>query len=117
MTDDPAGARAGANAPVSTTATNLFDLRSVIALLFGVYGVVLVIMGVVSGDDPENLAKAGGTNLNLDTGIGMLVIRRAVRAVGVAAPAADPRRAHRRGPAALLTGVSGAARRASGRPG
>ncbi|MEV1293757.1 hypothetical protein [Pseudonocardia sp. NPDC049635] len=74
MTDEPAGGRAGANAPVSTTATNLFDLRSVIALLFGVYGVVLVIMGVVSGDDPANLAKTGGTNLNLDTGIGMLVI-------------------------------------------
>jgi len=74
MTDDPAGARAGADAPVSTTATNLFDLRSVIALLFGVYGVVLVIMGLVSGDDPENLAKTGGTNLNLDTGIAMLVI-------------------------------------------
>lgn len=79
MTDEsrdghPGDDRAGTDAPVSTTATNLFDLRSVIALLFGVYGIVLVIMGLVSGNDPENLAKTGGTNLNLDTGIGMLVI-------------------------------------------
>jgi hypothetical protein len=66
----------GTDAPVSSTAANLFDLRSVIALLFGVYGIVLLVMGIVSGDDPENLAKTGGTNLNLDTGIGMLVIGR-----------------------------------------
>ncbi|ANY10297.1 hypothetical protein AFB00_22360 [Pseudonocardia sp. HH130630-07] len=52
----------------------MFDLRSVIALLFGVYGLVLLIMGIVSGNDPENLAKTGGTNLNLDTGIAMLVV-------------------------------------------
>lgn len=61
------------NTPVSSTAANLFDLRSVIALLFGVYGIVLVIMGLVSGNDPANLAKTGGTNLNLHTGIAMLV--------------------------------------------
>ncbi|WP_060711454.1 hypothetical protein [Pseudonocardia sp. HH130629-09] len=72
--DHTPGDRAGTDAPVSTTAANLFDLRSVIALLFGVYGIVLLIMGIVSGNDPENLAKTGGTNLNLDTGIGMLVI-------------------------------------------
>jgi hypothetical protein len=64
----------GADAPVSTTASSLFDLRSVIALLFGVYGIVLLIMGLVSGNDPANLAKTGGSNLNLETGIAMLVI-------------------------------------------
>lgn len=67
----PAG---GADAPASTSATNLFDLRSVIAVLFGVYGLVLLIMGIVSGNDPANMAKTGGSNLNLDVGIGMLVI-------------------------------------------
>lgn len=66
--------RSAADAPASTTASRLFDLRSVIALLFGVYGIVLLVMGLVSGNDPANLAKTGGTNLNLDTGIGMLVI-------------------------------------------
>ncbi|OLL73017.1 putative membrane protein [Pseudonocardia sp. Ae168_Ps1] len=72
--DPGTGDRAGTDAPISTTATNLFDLRSVIALLFGVYGLVLLIVGLVSGNDPENLAKTGGTNLNLDTGIAMLVV-------------------------------------------
>ena len=61
-------------APASTSASSLFDLRSVIAVLFGVYGIVLLIMGLVSGTDPANLAKTGGSNLNLETGIGMLVI-------------------------------------------
>ncbi|MDN5915008.1 MAG: hypothetical protein L0I76_07855 [Pseudonocardia sp.] len=66
--------KAGADEPVSTTASSLFDLRNVIALLFGVYGIVLTINGIVSGNDPANLAKTGGSNLNLETGIAMLVI-------------------------------------------
>ncbi|MBV9313716.1 MAG: hypothetical protein JO100_08150 [Pseudonocardia sp.] len=53
--------------------SSLFDLRSVIALLFGVYGLVLLIMGIISGDAPANLAKTGGMNLNLDVGIAMLI--------------------------------------------
>ena len=74
MSEEPQTPRAGAEAPVSTTASSLFDLRTVIALLFGVYGIVLLVMGLVSGNDPANMAKTGGSNLNLETGIGMLVI-------------------------------------------
>ncbi|WP_242622988.1 hypothetical protein [Pseudonocardia sediminis] len=75
MTEGPLDApKAGADAPPSTSASALFDLRNVIALLFGVYGIVLTINGIVSGNDPANLAKTGGSNLNLETGIGMLVI-------------------------------------------
>lgn len=59
------------NAPKSTTAT-LFDLRTVIAVLFGVYGVVLTVRGIVGYDEVDR-AKAG-TNLNLQTGIAMLVL-------------------------------------------
>ncbi|MBW0104699.1 hypothetical protein I4I78_19960 [Pseudonocardia sp. KRD-291] len=66
--------KAGTDAPPSTTASALFDLRNVIALLFGVYGIVLTIMGIVSGNDPANMAKTGGSNLNLETGIAMLII-------------------------------------------
>ena len=51
----------------------LFDLRSVIALLFVVYGLVLTILGII-GETPEELAKAGGLALNLWTGLAMLVI-------------------------------------------
>jgi hypothetical protein len=58
---------------VSSAASALFDLRTVIAILFAFYGVVLVIMGLVTAT-PENTAKSGGLNLNLWTGVGMLVI-------------------------------------------
>ena len=51
----------------------LFDLRSVIGLLFVVYGLVLTILGII-GETPEELAKAGGLALNLWTGLAMLVI-------------------------------------------
>jgi hypothetical protein len=56
----------------STTAA-LFDLRSVIALLFGVYGLVLTVTGAVATSE-DDLAKAGGININLWTGIGMLLV-------------------------------------------
>lgn len=54
-------------------AAALFDLRTVIAVLFGIYGVMLTVMGLI-GSSPEQLAKAGGINLNLWTGLGMLVV-------------------------------------------
>lgn len=50
----------------------LFDLRSVIGLLFVVYGLVLTVLGLI-GETPEELAKAGGLALNLWTGLAMLV--------------------------------------------
>jgi len=46
-----------------------FDIRNIIALLIGVYGVVLTLMGVFA--DPE-LDKTGGVNANLWTGLAML---------------------------------------------
>jgi drug/metabolite transporter (DMT)-like permease len=58
---------------VSSAAASLFDLRTVIAILFGFYGVVLTIMGIFTAT-PENTAKSGGINLNLWTGIGMLIL-------------------------------------------
>ncbi|MDQ3579337.1 MAG: hypothetical protein M3443_17440 [Actinomycetota bacterium] len=51
----------------------LFDLRGVIALLFGIYGVVLTIMGLFATSQ-QDLDKAGGINVNLWVGIGMLVV-------------------------------------------
>ena len=56
-----------------SAASSLFDLRTVIAALFGVYGVILTLLGLL-GDSPEQLAKAGGVEINLWTGIGMLVV-------------------------------------------
>jgi quinol-cytochrome oxidoreductase complex cytochrome b subunit len=56
-----------------SAASSLFDLRTVIAVLFAFYGIVLTIMGIISAS-PQDNAKSGGINLNLWTGIAMLVL-------------------------------------------
>jgi hypothetical protein len=54
-------------------AASLFDLRWILALLFGVYGIVVTVMGIWF-TTPAELDKAGGINVNLWTGIPMLVL-------------------------------------------
>jgi hypothetical protein len=49
----------------------LLDLRTIIACLFGIYGVVLTVMGA-AGPSQAELRKAGGWNINLWCGIAML---------------------------------------------
>jgi hypothetical protein len=51
----------------------LFDLRLIIAVLFAIYGVVLTIVGLAFTNDAD-LAKADGLNINLWSGVGMLVV-------------------------------------------
>ncbi|WP_394615967.1 hypothetical protein JNUCC0626_40650 [Lentzea sp. JNUCC 0626] len=51
----------------------LFDLRLIIAFLFGLYGVVLVVIGLGFTTD-EDLKKAEGVNINLWAGIAMAVL-------------------------------------------
>lgn len=48
-----------------------FDIRLIIAALFGIYGIVLTVMGATGGADET--VKSAGLNLNLHSGIGMLV--------------------------------------------
>lgn len=50
----------------------LFDLRYILAVLFAIYGLVTTVMGLffVSAAD---LAKADGLNVNLGSGIVMLI--------------------------------------------
>jgi len=48
-----------------------FDIRTIIGVLLGGYGVVLVVMGLV-GTSEADLAKADGFNINLWGGLGML---------------------------------------------
>ena len=50
-----------------------FDIRLIIALLIGVYGIVLTVMGIGFTSDAD-LAKAADVNINLWAGIGMLVV-------------------------------------------
>jgi hypothetical protein len=75
MTDDPLIEKAeGAEIESGRArrAANLFDLRRIIGGLFAVYGVILVILGLGASD--AEIDKAAGWNLNLWTGLAMLVV-------------------------------------------
>ena len=71
---DPLSSQSGeaeVDAERAARAANLFDLRRLIGGLFTIYGVILVILGLGASD--AELDKAAGWNLNLVTGITMLV--------------------------------------------
>ncbi|MGN6872555.1 MAG: hypothetical protein ACTHMY_29555 [Solirubrobacteraceae bacterium] len=50
---------------------NRFDIRRLIGAVFTVYGLILVALGIFGSDTIKN--KANGSNVDLWTGIGMLV--------------------------------------------
>ncbi|MEU1086828.1 hypothetical protein ACFYPN_09400 [Streptomyces sp. NPDC005576] len=56
----------------SATAARLFDIRRIIGGLFVVYGVIVTIAGINPSD--ADLKKAQGVNINLWTGLAMLVL-------------------------------------------
>jgi hypothetical protein len=74
MSDDPMirDAEKAEEEDRTTKALNLFDLRRIIGGLFVVYGVILTIVGIT--DSQKEIDKAAGININLWTGIGMLVV-------------------------------------------
>ncbi len=62
----------GGTAPApEKKAAGAFDVRNIIGALIGLYGVVLVVMGLI-GPSEDDLAKTGGFNANLWVGLGML---------------------------------------------
>ncbi|MCT9079912.1 hypothetical protein [Streptomyces fulvoviolaceus] len=56
----------------STTAARIFDLRRIIGGLFVLYGVIVTIAGINPSD--ASLDKSEGVNINLWTGLGMLLL-------------------------------------------
>jgi glucose uptake protein GlcU len=52
--------------------SNLLDIRRIIAGLLGVYGVILVVAGIVGSSADKN--KAAGVNINLWAGLVLLVM-------------------------------------------
>lgn len=62
MTDDAPTKKAG-----------LFDIRFVIGGLLGVYGLILLLLGLFHASD-EELARGDGLNINLWAGLGMLAV-------------------------------------------
>ncbi|MFC8432164.1 hypothetical protein [Streptomyces sp. NPDC057253] len=56
----------------SATAARIFDLRRIIGGLFVLYGIIVTIAGINPSD--ATLDKAEGININLWTGLGMLLL-------------------------------------------
>ncbi|MBQ1089573.1 hypothetical protein [Streptomyces sp. B93] len=56
----------------SATAARLFDIRRIIGVLFVLYGVIVMIAGFTASD--ADIDKAEGVNINLWTGLGMLLL-------------------------------------------
>lgn len=50
----------------------LFDLRGLISLVLGLYGMLLFIAGLQ--DNPTTLTKAGGMPINLWMGVALLIV-------------------------------------------
>jgi xanthine/uracil/vitamin C permease (AzgA family) len=55
------------------TRTSAFDIRLIIALLLGSYGLVVTIMGLFFTTDKE-IDRSAGVNINLWAGLAMLVV-------------------------------------------
>jgi hypothetical protein len=53
-------------------AANLFDIRRIIAGVFALYGLVLLALGLFGAHHIK--VKASGINVDLWTGVGMLVV-------------------------------------------
>jgi hypothetical protein len=60
------------DAATAAKAANRFDIRRIIGGLFLLYGLILVVIGIVGSDAVKN--KAAGINVNLWTGLAMLVV-------------------------------------------
>jgi drug/metabolite transporter (DMT)-like permease len=70
---------------------NRFDIRRIIGGLFVLYGVILVITGAFGSDEVKN--KAAGVNVDVWTGLGMLVVGLLMLAWALSRPAVRvPRR-------------------------
>ncbi|HEY7374609.1 MAG TPA: hypothetical protein VIF57_20770 [Polyangia bacterium] len=72
---------------------NRFDIRRIIGGVFVLYGVVLTITGIVGSEEVKN--KAAGINVDLWTGLGMLVVGALMIFWTLARPVAPERRESR----------------------
>ena len=59
------------DAAAARKAANRFDIRRIIGGLFLLYGVILTVVGIFGSEATKT--KAAGINVNLWTGLGMLV--------------------------------------------
>ncbi len=71
MSEQQTNPGTGDSGPVKHTA-GAFDIRTFIAALMGIFGVILVLTGIFGGDETTIGTKAPG-NVNLYVGIALLV--------------------------------------------
>ena len=55
-----------------TKTAGAFDIRNVIGVLLGIFGIILTIAGII-GLSPDEAERTGGIDANLWTGIGLVV--------------------------------------------
>lgn len=75
--------------PAKKGTASAFDIRFIIAALIGTYGVVLVLLGIFNNSQAE-LDRAGGLNINLWAGLGMIVVAAAFAVWGTVKPIVVP---------------------------
>ena len=68
----------------------LFDIRTIVGSLLGLYGLILVITGLVH-DTVDEAAKTGGINANLWAGLALVVVAGAFVAWALLRPVAVDR--------------------------
>jgi len=74
MSDNAANTGRTTTANVDRHRAGLFDVRNIIGLLLGIYGIVLLLVGLFGTSDTDIQKKADGLNINLLAGIGMIVV-------------------------------------------
>jgi len=109
--DDDAVRSTARAAAAKSAAANLFDLRRIIGTLFGIYGVILTIMGLAFTSDAD-LEKAADVNINLWTGLAMLATAAAFWAWALLRPVRVEEL--EQGPGEATPGVEGTATRGGG---
>jgi hypothetical protein len=70
--DQPNSESEQLDAERSARAANLFDVRRFIGGLFAIYGLILLVLGFGASD--AEVEKAAGVNVNLWTGLAMLIV-------------------------------------------
>jgi hypothetical protein len=70
----PASQLTDAEKDAAVRSTRRFDLRRIIGALFVVYGVIVLIVGLVDLGGDNETKMTGGIQINIWTGIGMLVL-------------------------------------------
>jgi hypothetical protein len=84
---DRTSSQAGASGRPARGVVSLFDLRWILTILFGVYGIVVTLMGLLAHAKTHTASGQDiGINVNLWTGVPMLVVAIAFAVWAVARP-------------------------------